>query len=208
MITGITGELAAVQEDRIHLKVGAIVYEILVPAIDLQELSMSVGREVTLHTLLYLDGDPSRGGMEPRLLGFLRQEDRKFFNLFTTVKGIGPKTALRALTVRVGEIASAIEEKNARYLVGLNGIGKRTAELIIAELAGKMKNLVIQTTNAKPQAANGWTADEEDAISALIRLGDRRVDAERLLDRVKKTSRAKSTQEYVVEMLRLRGSGV
>jgi len=207
MITGITGELAAVEEDRIHLKVGAIVYEIMVPAIDLRELQASVGREIMLHTLLYLDGDPSRGGMEPRLLGFLRAEDRRFFNLFTTVKGIGPKTALRALTVRVGEIAVAIEEKNARFLVGLNGIGKRTAELIIAELSGKMKNMATIGGSAKPQTA-GRNRDEEDAINALVQLGDRRGDAERLLDRVKRNGDVKSTQELVVEMLRLRGSAV
>ena len=47
------------------------------------------------------------GNQGSQLIGFLRPEDRKFFNLFTTVKGIGPKTALKALTVPVGEIAVA-----------------------------------------------------------------------------------------------------
>jgi holliday junction DNA helicase RuvA len=203
MITAITGELKRVEDDRVHLKVGAIVYELLIPAIDLTELQSSLGEEITFHTLLYLDGDPSRGGMEPRLIGFLRPEDKRFFEKFTTVKGIGPKTALRALTVRVGEIASAIEEKNARFLVGLNGVGKRTAELIIAELSGKMKTFATVVIDGKPQHRRG--ADDEDAIAALMALGERRADAERLLEKAKQSNPAlKSTDQLLREMLRQR----
>jgi holliday junction DNA helicase RuvA len=203
MITAITGELKRVEDDRVHLKVGAIVYELLIPAIDLTELQSSLGEEITFHTLLYLDGDPSRGGMEPRLIGFLRPEDKRFFEKFTTVKGIGPKTALRALTVRVGEIASAIEEKNARFLVGLNGVGKRTAELIIAELGGKMKDFATLVIDGKPQHRRG--ADDEDAIAALMALGERRPDAERLLEKAKQSNPAlKSTDQLLREMLRQR----
>jgi holliday junction DNA helicase RuvA len=203
MITAITGELKRVEDDRVHLKVGAIVYELLIPAIDLTELQSSLGEEITFHTLLYLDGDPSRGGMEPRLIGFLRPEDKRFFEKFTTVKGIGPKTALRALTVRVGEIASAIEEKNARFLVGLNGVGKRTAELIIAELSGKMKTFATVVIDGKPQHRRG--ADDEDASAALMALGERRADAERLLEKAKQSNPAlKSTDQLLREMLRQR----
>jgi holliday junction DNA helicase RuvA len=203
MITAITGELKRVEDDRVHLKVGAIVYELLIPAIDLTELQSSLGEEITFHTLLYLDGDPSRGGREPRLIGFLRPEDKRFFEKFTTVKGIGPKTALRALTVRVGEIASAIEEKNARFLVGLNGVGKRTAELIIAELSGKMKTFATVVIDGKPQHRRG--ADDEDAIAALMALGERRADAERLLEKAKQSNPAlKSTDQLLREMLRQR----
>jgi holliday junction DNA helicase RuvA len=203
MITAITGELKRVEVDRVHLKVGAIVYELLIPAIDVMELQSSLGEEVTFHTLLYLDGDPSRGGMEPRLIGFLRAEDKRFFEKFTTVKGIGPKTALRALTVRVGEIASAIEEKNARFLVGLNGVGKRTAELIIAELAGKMKDFATISIGGKAERRR--SAMDEDALEALMALGERRPDAERLLEKAKQSNSAlKSTDQLLREMLRLR----
>src|SRR5213592_1950917 len=138
MIAALTGELRRVDEDRVHLRVGPILCELLVAASDLAELAASVGEEVTFHTVFYIQGDASGGSLEPRLIGFLRTQDKQFFEKFITVKGIGPKTALRALTVPVGEIAQAIEEKNARFLVQLDGIGKRTAELIIAELAGKV----------------------------------------------------------------------
>jgi len=207
MISAITGELSRVDDDRAHLKVGPILYELWVPASDLFELQASIGEELTFYTILDLEGDPARGNLQPRLIGFLRPEDRKFFNLFTTVKGIGPKTALRALTVPIGEIAQAIEDKDARFLVQLNGIGKRTAELIVAELAGKAKPFATGHA-ARPAGAGAPSrrpAFEEDAIAALMALGERRPDAEHLLDRAKQGNPSlKTTDALLREMLRLR----
>src|SRR6476661_9839461 len=126
MISSLTGQLQRVDEDRVHLRVGPMVYETLVPASDVPLLQAGVGEEMTFHTIFYLEGDASGGSLEPRLIGFLRADDKRFFEKFITVKGIGPKTALRAFTVPVGEIAQAIESKDARFLVQLDGIGKRT----------------------------------------------------------------------------------
>lgn len=206
MISALTGELRRVDDGRVHLAVGPVVYELLVPAADLTELQASLGETVTFHTLMYLEGDANRGNLEPRLLGFLRAEDKKFFNLFTTVKGIGPKTALRALAVPVGEIAQAIESKDTRFLVQLDGVGKRTAELIVAELAGKVKDFALAYTPIPGAATHGrHAAWEEDAISALMQLGERRPDAERLLERAKHENPAlKATDAALRDMLRLR----
>src|SRR6266550_2812745 len=139
MISAITGELRRVEEDRVSVQCGPILYELLVPAADVTALHVNLGEQVTFHTIFYLEGDAARGNLEPKLIGFLRADDRKFFEKFTTVKGIGPKTAL---TVPVGQIAQAIEAKDTRLLLQLKGVGRRTAELIVAELAGKMKEFV------------------------------------------------------------------
>ena len=207
MISALTGELRRLETDRIHLVAGPLTYEVLVSAADIDELRASLSQTLTLHTVFYIGGDPTRGGLEPSLIGFLRPEDRAFFNLFTTVKGIGPKTALRALSVPVGEIASAIESKDARFLVQLDGIGKRTAELIIAELAGKAARFAgIDTT--RPMRSGAVPARppmEEDAILALIAMGERRPDAENLLARVKQTNpELTGTDHLLREMLRMR----
>lgn len=208
MISSITGELKRVDEDRVQLAVGPIVCELLVPAADLTELQASLGETVTFHTIFYLGGDASRGNLDPTLIGFLRPDDKRFFNLFTTVKGIGAKSALRALTVPVGEIAQAIEQKNNRFLVGLSGIGKRTAELIIAELAGKVRGFAFAAPAGTVATAGGARRDtaEEDAIAGLLALGERnRADAERLLERAKSANPAlKTTDALLREMLRLR----
>src|SRR5690242_20118044 len=200
MISALIGELRRVDEDRVHLKVGPVLYELLVPASDVTELHASLGEELTFHTLFYLQGDASGGSLEPRLIGFLRPDDKRFFERFITVKGIGPKTALRALTVPVGQIAQAIESKDARFLIRLDGIGKRTAELIIAELAGKVGQFA---TPFAETAGTGIAAGapprrgqvEEDAIATLMALGERRSDAEHLLDRARQSKPALSTAD-------------
>src|ERR1700728_549372 len=115
MICAITGTLQQVREDRVQLASGAMVYEILMPAADIGQLKTLAGSEITFHTIFDLEGDASRGGLTPRMIGFLRLEDKQFFQLFITVKGIGPKRALRALVLPTGQIAAAIEAKNSRF---------------------------------------------------------------------------------------------
>jgi Holliday junction DNA helicase RuvA len=210
MISGLTGRLKRVEDGRVFLEAGAMEFELLVPAADVEELRASVGETLTLHTIFMLAGDPSRGGLEPTLIAFLRAEDRQFFELFTTVKGIGAKTALKALTAPVGEIAGAIESKDAKFLTRLQGIGKRTAELIVAELSGKAAKFA--TFSPAGEGRGGAAASpsrrsavEEEAIAVLMQLGERRADAERLLDRAKAANpKAKSAEEFSREMLRLR----
>ncbi len=200
MIAALTGQLRSVSEDRAQLECGPILYELLIPAADLPELQASGGRQITFHTIFYLSGDPSRGGMDPLLIGFLRPEDKRFFELFTTVKGIGPKRALRALSVPVEQIVAAIENKDARFLVELPEIGKRTAEQIIAELSGKLKDFAAATPRSFQRSRT-----EEDAIAALIELGERRSDAENLLEAAKAAApNLKTAEQLLREMLRRR----
>jgi Holliday junction DNA helicase RuvA len=208
MISALTGELVRVEDDRAHVRVGPILCELLVAAFDVEFLRNSVGEEIIFHTIFYLEGDSGGGNIEPRLVGFLRPQDKKFFQLFITVKGIGPKKALRALALPVGEIAQAIESRDTRYLVELPQIGKRMAELIVAELAGKAAAYAVPSDKVRvgPAASvRARVADEEDAIQTLIALGERRVDAELLLDRARSAHPdLKKTDAFVREMLRLR----
>ena len=60
MISALTGTLAAVNEDRVELDVGPVRYELLVCAGEIEPLRPLLGRELTLHTLCYLEGDPNR----------------------------------------------------------------------------------------------------------------------------------------------------
>lgn len=205
MISAVTGDVKQVDDDRAFIRAGAFVLELLVPASDVPELSASLGQTRTLHTLCYLEGDPTRGNLEPRLIGFLRVIDKQFFEKFTTVKGIGPKTALKALNRPTGEIARAIEEKNARFLTELKGIGKRTAELIIAELSGKLKDYASAPGPSSSPAAARSTA-EKDALAGLVALGESPAAAERLLDQVKRDfPRLSSPGDLLRESLRIRG---
>jgi len=211
MISALTGTLTSVEDTRVEIDAGAMVFTLLIGSADAQALRVQRGQVVTLYTVLYLAGDAARGNLEPTLIGFSRSEDRAFFNLFTTVKGIGVKTALRALTIPIDEIAHAIESRDVRTLVKLDGIGKRTAELIVAELSGKAGKFARAPTGAsrtsvdlKPLTA--FTPDEERAISRIVAGGDRRADAEVLLVKVRQAQpELKNASDLWRAMIKSRG---
>jgi len=208
MISALTGTLKQVGEDRVHIEAAPLVYELLVPAADLDLLQAGVGQEMTFHTIYYIEGDASGGSLTPRLIGFLRPDDKRFFEKFITVKGIGPKKALKSFIMPCGEIAEAIESKDARFLSQLPMIGKRLAEQVIAELSGKVQSFVTAgVASGKKMGAipTKYSSVEEDALSALMALGERRLDAEHLLDRAKQGNPSMATtNDYVREMLRMR----
>lgn len=208
MISALTGTIAHVHESQLELRVGPMLISVLIPACDTAECDALIGREATLHTLLYLEGDPNRGNLEPRMIGFLNKQDRAFFELFTTVKGIGPKKALKALNEPIAAVAHAIENKDVRFLTRLNGIATRGAELIVAELSGKLGAFAIAPAGASSSSrkpASKLNTTEEDAVLTLVTLGERRPDAELLLGKAKSAG-VTSTDQLVREMLRLRGS--
>lgn len=145
MITRVAGVLERVEEHRAVVRggdgpTGGVVefaFEVLVPGFVARQLESKLGARVTLHTLAYLESQNQGASFTPRLVGFLSEQDRAFFELFTTVKGIGNRRALRALAEPVGDVASAIERGDAKALTKLPEIGARMAETVIAELKGK-----------------------------------------------------------------------
>ncbi len=200
MISALTGELRRIDEDRVQMQVGNMQLELLVPRADLVGLAVSIGEQVTFHTIFDLEGDATRGSLSPRLIGFLRPEDKQFFELFITVKGIGPKKALRALSVPVNQIARAIESRNPSELSRLEGIGRRMAEQIVAELSGKVEAF----TAGGPGGSSRPPSDEE-AILVCVQLGLARSDAERLLEKVKQINPEMTTAAAMSrQMLRMR----
>ena len=145
MIAKITGTVSEIQEDAITLERDGLGYEVLVPsglALRLRQHG-ALGTEVTLHTLEYLEGGPAGGALVPRLLGFVDPMDREFFRLLTSVKGLGPKKALRSLTIPTRRFAMAIENGDAAGLAELPAIGRRSAEKIVAELRGKCQKFAL-----------------------------------------------------------------
>lgn len=196
MISRISGQLVEVTTNSAMLEVGGLWYEVLLPACDVGRVSSKIGREVVLHTIHIIEGDPSRGSTVPRLIGFLAEEDRAFFKAFTTVKGIGVRKALRALVRPVSEVAAAIENKDDALLKSLPEIGKRTAETIIAELNGKVGDYagdIVAEAETQPLNDAG-----REAVAALVQLGEKRPDAESLVERVLKVDPNLTTAEEII----------
>jgi len=183
-----------------------LAYEVLLPAFLAERLAARRGETVTLTTFHYLEGQGQGTSFVPRIIGFVGATEREFFELFTTVKGIGNRKALRAMKIEPAAIAAAIVRKDARALTELPEIGKRLAETIIAELSGKVDAYLsdIETAGLDRAAApTGGDPSSEDAVLALMALGEPRPEAERLvlraLDRARRASIRLGTPESVVE---------
>lgn len=188
MIVRLSGTVLEVQEGSCVIDRDGIGYEVLICGHTHAELEETKGRPVVLHTMEYLEGSAAGGNMIPRLVGFLRTEDKLFFERFITVKGMGVRKAVKALQEPTSSVAVAIESGDTRYLSKLPGIGKRAADQIVAELKGKVTDFAV---GAVPQAAApapakaGWTQEQHDALGVLIALGERPADAERWLEKAR-----------------------
>lgn len=184
MIVRLSGILSDISETHVVLDRDGIGYQVLVCGYAYAELNAQRGQKVTLHTMEYLEGSAAGGNMIPRLVGFLHPEDRAFFERFITVKNIGVRKALKALTIPTGRMAAAIESGDTKILAKLPGIGARAAEQIVAELRGKVGDFALGYTAeaATPQAVT-WSPTQQDAIKVLVALGERLVDAERWMER-------------------------
>ena len=162
--------------------------EALIPVYLADTLEPKLGTTITLHTRTLLEAQGQGTSFIPRLIGFGSADERAFFETFTSVKGVGTKKALRALTEPPSTIASFIITKDAKSLTKLPEIGKRTAETIIAELTGKVEQFagdaIIQGSTQsrsliEPTFSSGPAAE---AVAALMSLGETRPEAARKVE--------------------------
>ena len=184
MITNISGTLSHLAEDRATLQVGPMAYEVLIPDFVRRQLQSSMGQEISLHTIFYLDGNPTQGRLSPRLVGFLSQVEREFFELFCSVDGVGAKKALRAMVRPVKDVATLIENQDVKGLSGLPGVGPATGERIIAKLRRKMPKFALMVTAGSAPAEESKRDIIEQTYQVLCNLGHSESDARQLLDAV------------------------
>ena len=199
MITKITGTLLSVSDDTATLAVEPFEYEVLIPDFNRRQLQSCVGQGVSLHTLHYLEGNPARGRLAPRLVGFLREVEREFFEMFCSVDGVGVRKALRAMVRPVQDVAVLIEEQDAKALAQLPGIGAATAERIIAKLRRKVPKFALlvseeiaTTKTVKPDVVS-------ETFGVLRSLGHSETDARKLLDGVLATKKKYNDVESLLQ---------
>ena len=117
------------------------------------------------------------------LFGFLEAGERDWFRLLQTVQGVGARVALGILSVLTpGELAQTVAARDKQPLTQASGVGAKLAARIVAELEDKIGNLAlgpgaapgVVTSGAVPPGKSGR---QGDAVSALVNLGYRRVEA-------------------------------
>lgn len=182
MITKITGQLVALGDDVSTLKMGSFEYEVLIPQFTRRQLQGQLDCQISLHTIEYLEGNPMQGRMTPRLIGFLSEVEREFFELFCSVDGVGVRKALRAMVRPVKEVATAIEEQDAKALSSLPGIGPAMAERIIAKLRRKVPKFALMVAREQPREAQVQPDVVAETFEVLRTLGHSESDSRRLMD--------------------------
>ncbi len=159
-----------------------------------------IGQEIDFYTYHYLEGGIGGGTIIPRLVGFTSVEEREFFEKFITVPDIGVKKALRSFVIPTAEIASAIENAELKTLEKLPGIGKRSAQKIIAELKGKVAKYALMRT-AVEVSATVQPGLKEEVTDVLLQLGYTPREAELMIEKALSAEPSLDNAEDVLQAI-------
>jgi len=185
------------------VRVSSLCYEVLVPSGIASRLRTAPASErhnpLTFYTIYYIDGGLGGSHLTPRLVGFLDPLDREFFEVFTTVPGVGFMRALKCLVRPLNEIALAIERGDTNFLKELPFIGTKTAERIVTELRGKMAKFALARTE-EPLSVEQESSSElkQEALQVLEQLEYSRPEAQRMVDEIFARHKSlKSTEDFL-----------
>ncbi len=188
MIGRIRGILVEKTPGQALIECAGLGYEIDIPYTTFFHLP-DPGQEVTLHTHFVVREDAQS------LYGFASLLDRNLFRLLIRVNGVGPKLAAGILSgLDAQQFIRCVEARDTNALVKLPGVGKKTAERLLIDMADRIKQLEGQFTLAAADApvAGGTNvvapAAKEDprdeAEAALIALGYKPQEAARAVSKV------------------------
>jgi len=181
MIARIEGKLVKLDTDSALVQVGPVGYEVMLASYCVSALSDKVGSDITLCTMEYYEGAPGGGNLIPRMVGFLNAREKDFFTKFISVKGIGIKKGLRALSIPITTIAAAIENADDKTLMSLPLVGRRMAQQIIAELKGKLQSFAVGAEPGRPAEVR-FKPFQLEALEILIAWGEKRNEAIELVE--------------------------
>jgi Holliday junction DNA helicase RuvA len=174
MIGRLSGTLVEKQPNQVIVDVGGVGYSVLIPLSTYSALG-ELNDPVTLLVHTHLRED------QLQLYGFLTARERKLFEMLITVSGVGPALALKVLSgKRADEITAAIRRGEMEKLVGIPGIGKKTAERIVLELRDRLTDIAPESADSG-KAAGGA---EAEVSSALANLGYDRREIDEVLARL------------------------
>ena len=175
-----------------------LTYEVLLPAFVTTRLVPKEGQPLTLHTLHFLEGSSQGTTLFPRIAGFATREDKAFFELFVTVKGIGHRRALRAMVFPPATLAAAIADRDLKLIQTMPEVGKRLAETIVVSLKGKVDPWIGNAAASAPKKPVAGELEPEegeaaalpggtlarDALEVLTQLGEPRTEALQSIERI------------------------
>ncbi len=173
MIARLKGVVESVDEGSAVIDVNGVGYLVSASSRTLRDLVVGEPATVLVETIVREDAIA--------LYGFLGTAERDWFRILTTVQGVGAKVALSILsTLSPDEIARAIAAGDKASLSRPAGVGPKLAARLATELKDKAAAFGVAPAPARLAAAaapvTGGSVNE-DAVSALVNLGYRRVEA-------------------------------
>jgi len=170
VIASLSGEVLSIALDHAVIECGGVGYQFLATPRTLGTLMR--GEHARVMTSLAVKEDAMT------LYGFTADEDRAMFHQLQVVSGLGPKLALACLSVlEPDEIATAINNGDAKKLQTIPGVGKRMSERMALELKDKVKGFITQPAGDDASAASqsslpvGSGAMVDTVVEALVGLG-------------------------------------
>lgn len=132
MIGRLRGVLVSTRETGITIEVGGVGYDVAMTPKDLGSLP-GIGEEIVVHSHTHVRED------EISLYGFVSEHDRDLYRILLSASGVGPKVALAILaSMSATDIIRAVNAEDPDALTIAPGVGKRSAQKIVIELAPKL----------------------------------------------------------------------
>ncbi|HSV99262.1 MAG TPA: Holliday junction branch migration protein RuvA [Sedimentisphaerales bacterium] len=201
MIAGIEGQLVELGTETAQVKVGAVTYEVMLPGYCIAALSGQIGGTISLCTMEYYEGSLGGGNLVPRLVGFLSPVEREFFGEFISVKGLGIRKGLRALSLPIADVAGAVESGDEKMLMTLSGIGRKMAQSIVSELKGKLQGFAFGAQSAPGTPQTKLKPFQTEALEILIAWGEKRNEAMELIEQASQRHPEIQTAEELVPIV-------
>jgi Holliday junction DNA helicase RuvA len=182
MIAKLTGTLDTSALDHAVIDVGGVGYLVQASGRTLRRLG-NPGGAVSVLTEMHVRED------RMVLYGFADAAERDYFRLLTTVQGVGPRVALNILTaLEPGALTQAILAGDKVALSQADGVGAKLAARVAAELKDKVGDLSLGPAATVTATAAPTGAAATEAVSALVNLGYKRVEAFAAVTKAKATA--------------------
>lgn len=170
MIEFLEGKLVEKTPTYIIVNVAGVGYHVHVSLNTFSVLSSSENCKIYTHQVIREDAH--------LLFGFASNDERTVFRSLLSVSGVGPNTARMILSsLTHSEVLIAISQGNVGAFRRIKGIGEKTAQRILVDLAGKM---------GKPSdsVSKSGSPIVAEALSALLTLGFDKQTIEKTLDKI------------------------
>lgn len=196
MIGFLRGEVLDLSEtSRITLLVGGVGYQVQIVT-GPESASLAQGSKLDLHIHTHVREDALD------LYGFFSSTEKALFLKLLSVSGIGPKGAMSILSgLSAQALIEAILQGDVATLQKAPGVGKKTAERVVLELADhfKKKSEWVGLSSAPRSLSDGMTSSTADAHEALVQLGFRDADVAAVLKRLEseKKNEKPRAEDYV-----------